>query len=106
MTIQVKIPDNHSPKHPDGVRWYKLKWATHLASISDTIATSVWSVPTGITAVTDDIVDANTNTRIKVSGGKSGIWYDLKNTITTTTSTETIPAIIRIKVDDDPNNVT
>lgn len=50
---------------------------------NDTISTSVWSVPAGITSVIDAVDQNSTRVTIKVSGGTDGENYVLLNTITT-----------------------
>jgi len=66
-------------KDPSAVLDYAIDWSAWLGS--DTIATSTWSVPTGITRDSD----TNTTTRatIWLSGGTAGQTYQLTNTITT-----------------------
>ncbi len=69
-------------KDPSGVNVYRLDWSTWLTSHgSDTIASSSWVVPSGITEVTP--ANTTTTATIKVSGGTAGTDYDLKNTIVT-----------------------
>ena len=60
------------------------KWNKWLGS--DTIATSVWIVDSGITKVSDS--KDSTSTTIRLSGGTAGNNYTVTNKITTTTSTE------------------
>lgn len=77
-------------KDPDETRQLIMDWTSHLASPADTIATSTWSVPTGVTQVTHGVVTGNKKTSITVSGGTADTDYILSNTITTTTSGETL----------------
>jgi hypothetical protein len=66
-------------KDPDEIADYQISWAATLGT--DTISTSVWIVPAGITAG----VTTNTDTTVTIflSGGVDGVRYDLTNTITT-----------------------
>lgn len=66
-------------KDPDGSEIYGLDWSDFLGA--DTIASSDWTVPTGLTenAATND----TTSTQIRVSGGTVGTQYQLVNRITT-----------------------
>jgi len=60
---------------------YAVDWTTRLAG--DTIATSNWTVPTGITQTTPAPSFTNTLTTIWLLGGTIGQTYELTNTITT-----------------------
>jgi hypothetical protein len=66
-------------KDPEEVVDYQIDWTATLGV--DTIATSAWVVPVGITKDSD----SNTTTAavVWISGGTDGQRYDLKNTITT-----------------------
>lgn len=66
-------------KDPNAVLDYQINWATWLGS--DTIGTSTWTVPTGITKVTDS--NSTTVAIIWLSGGTAGTDYDLLNRIVT-----------------------
>ena len=67
------------PKDPDETLDYMVDWTDALAG--DTIASSTWTVPTGITRGTDSNT-ANTAT-IWISGGTADQTYELMNRITT-----------------------
>ena len=67
-------------KDPDAVLDYQINWATYLAS-GDTISTSTWVVPTGITKDSD--TNATTTTTIWISGGTAGTTYTFTNRIVT-----------------------
>ena len=66
-------------KDPDEVLDYELDWSTLLAG--DTISTSTWAVPSGITAGAESHTD--TVSLIWLSEGSEGESYSLVNTITT-----------------------
>lgn len=68
-----------NPKDPDAILDYTANWATWLDG--DTISTSTWTVPSGITKVTDS--NTTTTATIWLSGGTAGEKYEIKNTITT-----------------------
>lgn len=83
-------------KDPDSVLDYAVDWSDWLGT--DTIATSSWTVPTGIT----NDSDSNTTTvaTVFLSGGTIGQRYDLVNRITTAagrTADRTITIIVRSK---------
>lgn len=77
-------------KDPDETRALIMDWTNHLAAPADTIATSSWSVPTGLTLVTHGVVTGNKKTSVTISGGTADTDYIVSNTITTTTSGETL----------------
>jgi len=66
-------------KDPTAKLDYSIDWTAFLAD--DTISTSVWAVPSGITKVSD--THANGITTIWLSGGTVDTDYDVSNTITT-----------------------
>ena len=70
-------------KDPDAEKVYGFNWALWLAETSETISTSVWTVPTGLTS-SDETKD-DTQTSIKISGGTAGETYEVVNRITTST---------------------
>ena len=69
-----------TPKDPDEVKDYGVNWADRLDE-GDTIATSVWVVPTGITQ--NSASNTATTTTIWLSGGTLNTTYSLVNRITT-----------------------
>jgi hypothetical protein len=76
-------------KDPSATLDYTLDWGAWLAS--DTIATSDWTVPTGLTLVRSEVTPSQAIAWI--SGGVVGTTYAVTNTITTTggrTDTRTI----------------
>lgn len=68
-----------APKDPDEVKDYEITWALLLGT--DTIATSTWVVPAGITK--DSSTNTTTTTTIWLSAGTAGETYSLLNRITT-----------------------
>jgi len=66
-------------KDPGEVLDYQVDWTTWLNS--DTIATSTWTVPTGITKNSD--TNTSTTATIWLSGGTVSTTYTLTNVITT-----------------------
>lgn len=66
-------------KDPDAVLDYRIDWATWLGV--DTISTSTWTVPAGITKFTDS--KTTTTTTIWLSGGTAGETYSVKDHIVT-----------------------
>lgn len=67
-------------KDTDEVLDYQLDWGSRLGT--DTIVTSTWVVPTGITKNSD--THLTTTTTIWLSSGALGQTYELTNRITTT----------------------
>jgi hypothetical protein len=68
-------------KDPDSKLDYQFDWSTYLGV--DTIATSAWIVPSGITKVND--TNDDTTTTIWLSGGTANTEYEVTNRITTAT---------------------
>jgi hypothetical protein len=66
-------------KDPDAVKDYTLDWADWL--VTDTIASSTWSVPSGLSKVSD--AHTTSLTSIWLSGGSLGVEYVIRNTIVT-----------------------
>ncbi len=66
-------------KDPNAVLDYVLDWGAWL--VSDTISTSNWTVPSGITK--DSSTNTTTTATIWLSGGTAGEEYLLINRITT-----------------------
>ena len=66
-------------KDPNDIVDYQINWATWLGS--DTIATSTWTVPTGLTQVSE--TETTTTATIWLSGGTAGELYTVSNRITT-----------------------
>ena len=71
-------------KDPDAILDYSIDWSAWLGS--DTISTSSWSVPTGITKVSDS--KTTTVTTIWLSGGTEGPTYAVVNHIKTAAGRE------------------
>lgn len=86
-------------KDPDSVLDYQENWATWLGT--DTITTSTWTVPTGITKDSD--TNTTTTTTIWLSGGTAEQAYSLVNRIVTTdgrTSERAIVVYVKERVGD------
>lgn len=80
-------------KEPGEVTTLSLDWSDWLGAL--TISSSTWIVPAGITNEADT---SNTqSTFIKLSGGTWGETYELSNTITAGTETETRQLLVRIQ---------
>lgn len=82
-------------KDSDVVATYSIDWADALGT--DTIATSVWTVPVGVTENSSS--NTTTAASILISGGTDGTRYDLTNTITTA-SGQTLESVISLFVRD------
>lgn len=66
-------------KDPDEILDYQVDWTGRLDG--DTIATSTWILPTGITQ--NSVDQSTTHTTIWLSGGVDGKTYEVTNRITT-----------------------
>lgn len=66
-------------KDPDAILDYTVDWSRWLGT--DTIATSQWTVPTGLTEVT--ATNTPTSATVWLSGGTAGQAYTVTNRITT-----------------------
>lgn len=80
-------------KDPDDVLDYSINWARELAG--DTISTSTWTVPSGLTEGISTKTD--TETTVWLSSGTDGSSYDVKNRITTS-SGRTMDQTVTLKV--------
>jgi len=67
-------------KDPNAVLDYAIDWSSWLAT-GETISTSDWTVPSGITKDSNEKDD--TSTKIWLSGGTDGQTYTIVNRITT-----------------------
>lgn len=68
-----------APKTPGEIRDYDVDWSAYLDG--DTVASSTWDVPAGLSIITT--ANDDTSATIRVSGGTAGESYLLANTITT-----------------------
>lgn len=87
-------------KDPNEVLDYVIDWNSSDEpnpgwAVNDTIATSSWTVPVGITKDSDS--HGNTTTTIWLSGGTLGETYTLVNRITTVGG-RTLDQTVRIKI--------
>lgn len=73
--------NNHFTKDPNAKLNYTIDWALFLPS-GQTITTSTWTVPAGITNVATS--NTTTTATIVLSGGTLGATYDVVNHIVTT----------------------
>lgn len=73
MTI-LNVPN----KDPDEILDYQIDWSERLGT--DTITTSIWILPVGITENSNSFTD--TTATIWLSGGTDGARYDLVNRVT------------------------
>ena len=73
---------NNYVKTPSGLLDYTWDWTDWLADISDTIDTATVTVPVGLTAVGEAVVDNGYVTQ-EVSGGTLNVTYTMVCQITT-----------------------
>lgn len=79
-------------KDPSSVEDFTIDYATYQSRLSPgNIVTSTWSVPAGIT----ELSNGNTTSRsmIRLSGGTSGTVYTVTNTVTFANSTVLVTAL-------------
>ena len=76
---------------------YFVDWATETTDAGDTINTSVFTVPTGLSSVSTSNTD--TGATIILSGGRHGVTYLIENTITTANGL-TLIQFFEVTVDD------
>lgn len=72
---------NLKTKDPDSVVDYGIDWSSYLASNNDTIASSSWIVPAGLTKASDS--HTADHAFVWLSGGTVGSTYQITNRITT-----------------------
>jgi hypothetical protein len=84
-------------KDPDEVVDYDLSWSDQMTADSDTIATSTWIVPVGITK--DSSTNTTTRTKVWLSGGTTGETYTLLNRVVTTGG-RTFDQSVKLKMKD------
>jgi hypothetical protein len=93
----MSIPTWERTKDPNEVVDYDITWADQMTDLSDTIATSTWTVPSGITK--DSSSNTTTRTKVWLSGGTAGETYTLLNRITTAGG-RTLDQSIKLKMKD------
>lgn len=76
----LKLP---TPKDPSDVLKYRMDWTGFLARLSDTISTSTWTIPDGLTGGATAIETGNLKTTTWLSGGIKGGSYEVANKIVT-----------------------
>lgn len=69
-------------KDPQSTVDYTFDWGDEYLG-SDTIATSTWILPTGLTNESDSISSNNKRTTVWISGGSNNQRYTVTNRITT-----------------------
>jgi hypothetical protein len=84
-----------SPKDPNEVKDYEIDWSDLLDT--DTISTTTWLMPTGVTKNSD--TNTTTTTTIWLSSGTAGTTYSLTNRITTAGG-RTYDRTVKLKVKD------
>ena len=71
---------------PNDVKDYTLDWGARRLAEGETITTSTWTVPTGITS--DDDSSTTTTTTVWLSGGTAGEHYRITNHVVTSQGRE------------------
>ena len=74
---------------------YGFNWADWL-STGDTLQSSTWVVPAGLTNEGEQV--SSDTTTIKIGGGTIGETYEVVNEITTTTTDETSERTFKVRV--------
>lgn len=93
----MTIPTWERTKDPNEVVDYDLDWSDLMTDDTDTIATSSWTVPAGITK--DSSSNTTTRTKVWLSGGTAGETYTLLNRITTAGG-RTLDQSVKLKMKD------
>ena len=70
-------------KDPDAVWDFNIDWATNWMVTDDTVSTSTWTVPAGITKDSDTFTAAGVTTVWLSGGGAVDTIHKLENRITT-----------------------
>lgn len=87
-------------KDPNSVEWFGVDWSERLQGdevfAADTIASSSWVVPTGLTQA--DAMSMTKAAGVKLSGGVVGTAYQVTNRIVTAVNGETLDGTIEIYV--------
>ncbi len=83
MAEPVKLPENSYDKDPEAELDYGFKWGEFWLASTETIISSTWDVPAGLTEVSNGIVVGGKTTFVWVSGGTLKKTYTLTNTIQT-----------------------
>lgn len=81
-------------KDPDEVLDYHIDWSDRLDT-GDTIVTSTWTVPTGITLDDDD--QTTTTTTVWLSSGTLATTYEILNRIVTAAG-RTMDQTVKLKI--------
>lgn len=69
-------------KYPTDARTYAINWSKWLTGLNnDTISSSVWTVPQGLTLVAQS--NTTTKTTVRIGSGTVGVQYTVYNTVTT-----------------------
>jgi hypothetical protein len=84
---------NWPDKDPDEVLDYGLDWSARI--LTDTISTSTWTVPTGLTGTTES--NTTTVTVVWLSDGAVGSTYEVLNRIVTAAG-RTMDQTVRIRI--------
>lgn len=91
---------NSFAKDPHAIEWFGVDWTERLrgdaVGAADTIATSTWVVPAGLTAA--DTMSMSKVAGVKLSGGTLGERYRVTNRVTTALNEETLDGTIEIVV--------
>lgn len=85
------------PKDPHEVLDYDIDWSDQMTDDTDTISSSTWTVPAGITKDSDS--ETTTRTKVWLSGGTAGETYSLLNRIVTAGG-RTMDQTVKLKMKD------
>jgi len=87
-------------KTSNEVKNYTVDWADETTDVSDTIDSSGFVVPTGITK--DDDSNSTTTATIWLSGGRHGVTYVITNQVVTVGG-KTLEQSFTVEIDDYPS---
>ena len=89
-------------KDPDSDIWFPFNWVDRMSS-GDSVNTSVWTIPSGLTKTDESIASPLTNVKLK-GGGDIGTEYEINNLIVTTLGETLDWTIIIVIVENATNN--
>ncbi len=93
----MSIPTFERSKDPNEVVDYDITWADQMTDLDDTISSSTWTVPAGITKDSSSFTD--TRTKVWLSSGTTGETYTLLNRVVTAGG-RTLDQSVKLKMKD------
>jgi len=79
----IRTPDNTFDKDPGDNLDFGIRWGDNWLGASETISTSTWDVPDGLTEGLSGLANSNKTAFVWLSGGTPKRIYPVTNTIVT-----------------------